>query len=81
MFKSKKVRSIEVPSTLSEKNYITLLKKSCNVVYEGGLLASKYFYFYKILNEAGINEFKKKFGLTRKWLIWRFRLGTRTPTH
>lgn len=59
MFKTKKVRSIEVRSTLSEKNYITLLKKSCNVVYVGGLVASKYFYFYKILNEAGINEFKE----------------------
>lgn len=59
LFQDRKVDKIEIPLNLQKKNWVILLKKSASVMYSAGLNCSKNFIFYKIMNEAGINEFKE----------------------
>lgn len=59
IFLESNVAKIAVPMELKNKNWIVLYKKSASVTYENGTNVSKYFQFYKILNDAGIKEFKE----------------------
>ena len=59
VYQSASVASQVIPANLKNKNWVILLRKSASVIYDGGLTATKTFVFYKILNEAGITEFKE----------------------
>ncbi len=59
VYQQARVNKIETPQALKSRNWITLYKKSASVMYESGLNTLKYYIFYKILNEAGINDFKE----------------------
>lgn len=71
VFNTEKVDKIEVPAYLKSKNWVTLFKKNVTVVYAPGLTASKNYFYYKILNEAGITEFKEFSGFGSDVLIFK----------
>lgn len=59
IYAAKKINKIILPPNFSSRSWVLLHKKEVNIIYEGALTQSKSYYFYKILNDAGIKEFKE----------------------
>lgn len=59
LYSQKKIKDMVVPAHLSGRSWVMLLRKEASVTYEGAYTRTKSYFFYKILTEAGIKEFKE----------------------
>lgn len=59
IYASKKISMVAVPDRLQHRNWVILYSKQIDVFYAGALNKYKGYFFYKILNDAGIKYFKE----------------------